>query len=218
MTGLKLGALRKEWLAPSLLGIKTYLYHIESQRWLNLIRKSRQRLSVSTVSSEKDEDVLTELSTTDISISEEMTSDQGSPPATRDTSDLAEPSFEDDDPFYSSDNDMQQPRQRSVSRLSLGHSQSDSRLMTVAEASSLVLPERKDSLNEAFCEKPSILFHTRSRGYSDTENTSRGEKVEKPLASGSPLSKKKSLNRAKSGSMIEVGGLNNSASLANSVR
>ena len=216
MTGLKLGALKKEWLAPSLLGSKTYSYHIESRQWLNLIHKSRKRLSVSTVSSRNDEDVLAELSTTtDLSSPEDMTSDQGSPNTSRDISDNV---FDDDDSFFGSDNDTPQSRQRSVSRLSLGHSLSASHLMTVAESGALVLPERRrnDSLNEAFFEKPSILIHTRPRGYSDTRSILRDQKVDKSLVNESSLPKEKTLRKTKSGSLI--GDQSNPPCPANPVR
>ncbi len=155
------------------------------------------------MSSGNDEDVLTELSTTDISTPE--ASDQGSPGATHDSSDQGEALLEGDELFSGSDNPsyyIPHSRKRSTSRLSISHSLSESRLITVAECSGFVLQE---SLNEAFLEKTAFSTYSRQRGYSDTQGMLRGEKAEKLVGDGSPPSKdKKSLPRSKSGSLIEA--------------
>ena len=198
--------MKKEWLAPALIGSDTYFSQITSTRWLKLIRRSQRRLSVSTISSGYDEDRLTELSTTDISASEDTTSEKGIPATTRDTGGHTDPFTEDDECLCNSDNQIvipQQSRQRSGSRLSMGRFASDSRLITVAECSSFVLPEsvpeQLGSLNEAFLEKSDASPYCRQRGYSDSQSKER-----------------KSLPRSKSGSMIEVD--LNSSGRKNSVR
>lgn len=196
LTGLKLGTLKKDWLAPALMGSDAYLTQITSTRWLNLIRKSHHRSSLSSISSVYDEDKLTELSTTDISIAdisiaEDTASGKGSPALTRDTAGHNNPSTEGDECFSDFDNQCtspQQSRQRSGSRLPMGRSYaSDSRLMTVAECSSSLLPEQLGSLNEAFLEKSDASPYARQRGYSDSQSR-----------------EKKTLPRSKSGSMIEA--------------
>ena len=181
--------MKKDWLAPALIGSDAYLTQITSTRWLNLIRKSHDRSSVSSISSVYDDDKLTELSTTDISIPEDTASEKGSPALTRDTAGHNIPPTEGDECFSDFDSLLtspQQSRQRSGSRLSMSRSYaSDSRLMTVAECSSSLLPEQLGRLNEAFLEKSDVSPYSRQRGYSDSQSR-----------------EKKTIPRSKSGSMI----------------
>lgn len=211
--GLKLGTLKTEWLAPSLIGSHTYSSHIESTRWLNVIRKSRERLSVSTVSSEKEGDMLTELSITDVSLEENMTPEHESSGAARSSGDYSDLSLEGLDPSLDADNHFsyaQQCRKRMTSRLS--KSQSDTRLMTVAEYSRILLPKKEETLNEAFLEQDDTSPVPRPPGLSDTQRTSRKENVAKPL---NAVREKRLHSRSKSGSELNC---SNSSPTKNPVR
>lgn len=209
LTGLKLGTLRKDWLAPALMGSENYSSRILSTQWLNLIRRSQHRLSVSTIGSANEEDILTELSTTDVSAQDDMTSEGESPRMTRSivTHELANTSVESDDFFLDYDNAIhpKQSRRWTRNRLPLAQSISDSRLRTVAECSRLILPESRENLNEAFLEKTIMMSsHSRDRYYSDSHSFL--DKVEnRPLDGPNPPKDRKSLlPRSKSSSMIET--------------
>ena len=223
LAGLKLTTLRTEWLAPALLGSEKYSSHIALTRWLNLIRKSRHRLSISTLGSthEADEDIITELSATDVSVPEDMTSeaDSSGVETTRDnhsvdnlrnsTYDQAESNplvegREESQSWVDSNIPLDYPQQRSRRRSDcrLAESVSDSHLMTVAELSDFILPERRESLNDAFLEKSNVSPRTRGFSYSCESSFSTSELLDMSM-SAEASSKKKHLPRSKSNSLIE---------------
>ena len=161
------------------------------------------------MSSDVDEDMLTELSGADVSLHEEVTSDTGSPG----TASEGDESFQEfgDQSFGSISCQRMESRQRTLSRPVVKKTCSDSTLLTVMERSRLVFPERRERLNEGFLENSDVVFPTPARRRSGTLAIPvKGETVQhlgnESLLSSSNPSKAtiKTLRKTRSNSAIDT--------------
>lgn len=196
LTGLKLGCLQTEWLAPALMGSAVYSSHMASNQWWDLVRKAREsklmrtRVSSSYCSTlEDDEDSFVEETYRRISPRAE-TSEQDSPltskrryslpdsrvetgsittPERSELPDLSEERSSVDSDDRSRLRSLSSTRLRTVSGASIPYSPNDMRLVTVQEGrNDISLPEPCD-LDEAFCsDETKHSVQPRSRRYSDS--------------------------------------------------
>ena len=195
--GLNLGRLKTEWLEPSLMDGDSFTSHISTTKWLNLIRRSRQRSFDATVPGGKDENTPLDVGPADRSSHDDMTSEGGSLGSSIIHGSSCESILTNIDENRSS------PSITSVHK-TLSQSVSDFRLLTVEECNGFPLPDNRLNHDKAFLERSVMSSSAGQRRFSDISETLFEDQVSQKSNVSFVAGQKtnQSMFRSKSGSII----------------